>query len=238
MMRKGLLLLGMLALLSKAGYAQGYQSKGTPLSSGYSYGSSTQVTEYESKMATGETYKQRDNYVHVGFADSDMAQKNVQTLKNYAGFTVSVGRTFSPYSFYLNDACRFGIDATWLDFEYTGYKVEYHYPASIVKDNYGQFDFGVQVGPSFIIEPSRTFRIHAYCRYAPTYSLFCMNDDSYGSLGHFLVAGVNLSYRVVGVGVEGRWGVCNYSDLYENGLLFTSEKVNHRGVRAYLKFNF
>lgn len=237
-MRKGLLLLGMLALLSKAGYAQGYQSKGTPLSSGYSYGSSTQVTEYESKMATGETYKQRDNYVHVGFAVSDMAQKNVQTLKNYAGFTVSVGRTFSLYSFYLNDACRFGIDATWLDFEYTSYKVEYHYPASIVKDNYGQFDFGVQVGPSFIIEPSRTFRIHAYCRYAPTYSLFCMNDDSYGSLGHFVVAGLNLSYRVVGVGVEGRWGVCNYSDLYENGLLFTSEKVNHRGVRAYLKFNF
>ena len=238
MMRKGLFLLGMIALLSKVGYAQGYESKGAPLSSEQNYSSSIQSKTYESKIQSGEDYKQRNNYVHVGFMVSDMTQKDVQTLKNYVGATVSVGRTFSPYAFYLNDVCCFGIDATWLDFEYTSYKVEYHYPASIVKDNYGQFDFGVQVGPSFIIEPSRTFRIHAYCRYAPTYSLFCMNDDNYGSFGHFVVAGLNLSYRVVGVGVEGRWGVCNYSDLYENGLLFTSEKVNHRGMRAYLKFNF
>lgn len=237
-MRKGLLLLGMIALFSQVGSAQGYESKGAPLSSGQSYSSSTQTKGYESKIQSGEDYKQRDNYVHVGFMVSDMAQKDVQTLKNYAGATASIGRTFSPYAFYLSDVCRFGIDATWFDFGYTSYKVEYHYPATIVKDNYGQYDFGVQVGPSFIIEPSRTFRIHAYCRYAPTYSLFSMNDDSYGSFGHFLVAGVNLSYNIIGVGVEGRWGACNYSDLYENGLLFTSEKVNHRGVRAYFKFNF
>ena len=214
-MRKKYLLLCLLSLLSQVGYAQGY----------------------ESKIGVGDVYKQRDNYLHVGFTVSDMAQKDVQTLKNYAGFTASIGRTFSPYSFYVNDVCRFGIDATWLDFEYTSYKVEYHYPSTIVKDNYGQFDFGVQVGPSFIIEPTYGFRIHTYCRYAPTYSLFRMDNNNYGSLGHFLVAGASLSYNVIGVGVEGRWGACNYSDLYENGLLFTSEKANHRGVRAYLRFN-
>lgn len=237
-MRKKYLLLCMLALLSQVGYAQGYESKGTPISSKQSYSGSAQMKGYESKMGAGDVYKQRDNYVHVGFAVSDMAQKNVQTLKNYAGFTASIGKSFSPYALYLSDECRFGFDVTWFDFEYTSYKVEYHYPSTIVKDDYGQFDFGVQVGPAFIIEPTYDVHIHAYCRYAPTYSLFSMNGDNYGNLGHFLVAGASLSYNVIGIGVEGRWGACNYSGLYENGLLFVSEKANHKGMRVYLRFNF
>ena len=215
-MRQKYLLLCLLSLLFQVGYAQGY----------------------ESKIGVGDVYKQSDNYLHVGFTVSDMVQKDVQTLKNYAGFMASIGRTFSPYDFYLNDVCRFGIDATWLDFEYTSYKVEFHYPSTIVKEDYGQYDFGVQVGPAFIIEPTYDVHIHTYCRYAPTYSLFSMNGENYGNLVHFLVVGASLSYNVIGIGVEGRWGVCHYSDLYENGVLFTSEKVNHRGVRVYLKFNF
>lgn len=237
-MRKKYLLLCMLALLSQVGYAQGYESKGAPISSEQSYSSSAHKSDYESKMGVEEAYKLRDNYVRLGLTISDMAQKDVQTLKNYAGFMASIGRTFSPYDFYLNDVCRFGIDATWLDFEYTSYKVEFHYPSTIVKEDYGQYDFGVQVGPAFIIEPTYDVHIHTYCRYAPTYSLFSMNGENYGNLGHFLVVGASLSYNVIGIGVEGRWGVCHYSDLYENGVLFTSEKVNHRGVRVYLKFNF
>lgn len=237
-MRKKYLLLCVVALLSQIGYAQGYVSKGAPISSRQSYSSSAQMKGYESKVGVEDVYKQRDNYVHVGFAVSDMEQKNVQTLKNYAGFTASIGKTFSPYALYLNNECRFGIDITWFDLEYTSYKVEFHYPGTIVEDNYGQYDFGVQVGPAFIIEPTYEVRIHTYCRYAPTYSLFSMNGENYGNLGHFLVAGISLSNNVIGIGVEGRWGVCNYSDLYENGVLFTSETVNHKGVRAYLRFNF
>lgn len=237
-MRKKYLLLCVVALLSQIGYAQGYVSKGASVSSRQSYSSSVQMKGYESKVGVGNVYKQRDKYVHVGLAVSDMEQKNVQTLKNYAGFTASIGKTFSPYDLYLNNECRFGIDVTWFDFEYTSYKVEFHYPSTIVKDNYGLYNFGVQVGPAFIIEPTYDVRIHTYCRYAPTYSLFSMNGENYGNLGHFLVAGASLSYNAIGIGIEGRWGVCNYSDLYENGVLFTSENVNHRGVRAYLKFNF
>lgn len=57
--------------------AQGYESKEVPISSNHSFSGSAQMKGYESKVGTGDVYKQRDNYVHVGFAVSDMAQKEL-----------------------------------------------------------------------------------------------------------------------------------------------------------------
>ena len=49
-MRKKYLLLCMLALLSQVGYAQGYESKGAPISSEQSYSSSAHKSDYESNL--------------------------------------------------------------------------------------------------------------------------------------------------------------------------------------------
>lgn len=185
-----------------------------------------------------ELDKPKNNYINLGIALSRINQEGVSSLKNYGSVFFTIGKTFYIDDVRISDNVLFGIDATWFDFNYASYKVKYKTYLSTETYNYDQLDFAVQVGPSLTYSPTYDVSIHGYCRYAPSYSLLLLDNENYGNLGHFVVFGANASYRSVGLGIEGRFGSCKYSDLADQEVGFVSDKIKTSAFRAYLTFKF
>lgn len=98
-------------------------------------------------------------------------------------------------------------------------------------------------GPSITINPVDKLMIQAYFRYAPTYSMLLDEDlNYYGSYASFFNAGVALSYKMIGLGVESRWGTSTYSQEVYNEQIddyeYRDMKWRTKGVRLYLSFRF
>ena len=162
-----------------------------------------------------ERDKPKTNYMNLGITLSQINQRGVSSLKNYGGVCWSIGKTFYVDGVRISDNVLFGIDATWLD-----------------------FNFAVQVGPSFTYSPTYDVDIHGYCRYAPSYSLLLLGHESYSSLGHFVVFGLNVSYRAIGLGLEGRLGSSKYHNWVDQEAGLVSEKIKTSALRIYLAFMF
>ena len=111
----------------------------------------------------------------------------------------------------------------------------------------------MQFGPSVTYSINDKFQVHAYGRYAPAYSLFYDGENIQGGFGNFCVVGANVSWKFIGVGVEGRFGGSTYKrldsdegeDQYEEAIadgvhLFSGEKgkTTYSGFRAYITFRF
>lgn len=185
-----------------------------------------------------ERDKPKTNYMNLGITLSQINQRGVSSLKNYGGVCWSIGKTFYVDGVRISDNVLFGIDATWLDFNYAGYKVKHNTYSSTDIYNYDQLDFAVQVGPSFTYSPTYDVDIHGYCRYAPSYSLLLLGHESYSSLGHFVVFGLNVSYRAIGLGLEGRLGSSKYHNWVDQEAGLVSEKIKTSALRIYLAFMF
>lgn len=98
-------------------------------------------------------------------------------------------------------------------------------------------------GPSITINPIDHLMIQAYFRYAPTYSMLLDGDmNYYGTYASFFNAGVTLSYKMIGIGVESRWGNTTYSQDVYNAEADDYEsrdiKWRTKGLRLYLSFRF
>lgn len=68
----------------------------------------------------------------------------------------------------------------------------------------------MHVGPSLTITPVKNLNIVGYFRYAPTFSGIYANDEFSGNYASMFVGGAFLSYRVIGLGIESRFGNCKY----------------------------
>lgn len=194
-----------------------------------------------------EKDKVRKKYVNFSFVNTKIKQDELFELKSNYGASFSVGRTFFLHKQPVAGLFRFGIDATWLDLNYTSYKVEY--PGYMYNEtyNYHQVEIGMQVGPSFTLNPVGKLSIQGHFRYAPSFSALYMDETIFGNYATFFVAGGSVSYRAIGLGVEARWGNCKYKDFfgesddeyeYEDTETTTNLKVVNRGFRAYLTLRF
>ena len=190
---------------------------------------------YSYALETDKEWRKKN--INLSFANATMSQDNVQDLKSNYGAAFTVGRTFFLHK-PIGDMLRFGIDATWFDINYTNYEIKHITFEGTDNFQYHQGEASMHVGPSITFEPIKKFTVHAYFRYAPTFAAIYTGDNEtfYGNYASLWVAGGSISYGVIGLGIESRFGKTNYKPLGSSN----SENINSSlsGFRAFLTFKF
>ena len=173
----------------------------------------------------------------MSFTNATISQDNVQDLKSNYGAAFTVGRTYFLHK-PIGDMLRFGIDATWFDINYSNYEIEHITYWETDKYQYHQGEISLHVGPSVTFEPIKKLAIHAYFQYAPTFAMLYTGDSEtyYGNYASLWVAGGNVSYKAIGLGVESRFGTINYKSIGSSD----SEDIDSSlsGFRVFINFKF
>ena len=163
-----------------------------------------------------------------------------RTHVNY-GASFTVGKTFYLHK-PIGEILRFGIDATWVHLNYTNYKVKHITYWGTDNYQYDQIEVAMHVGPSITVKPADKLYIHGYFRYAPSVSVLSAYETLYGNYATFFVGGASISYGVIGLGMECRFGDCKcneFGDSTEDGAESSSvNKTKYNGWKAYLTFRF
>ena len=179
----------------------------------------------------------RKKVINLSFTNATISQDNVQDLKSNYGAAFTVGRTYFLHK-PIGDMLRFGIDATWFDINYSNYEIEHITYWETDKYQYHQGEISLHVGPSVTFEPIKKLAIHAYFQYAPTFAMLYTGDSEtyYGNYASLRVAGGNVSYKAIGLGVESRFGTINYKSIGSSD----SEDIDSSlsGFRVFINFKF
>ena len=180
-------------------------------------------------------YKKK--YRNLGFTTMLMHQDDAPNLKSNYGATFTLGRTYYLHKIPIAKSFRFGIDATWLDVNYTNYRIKYIAYGDTGEYNFHQGEFSLHVGPSIVFNPIGKMNVHGYFRFAPTFSVLYADDTFYGNYASFFVGGGALSYSSIGLGIESRFGKCDYKEFGrgEEGDIL---KTKFSGWRVYVTFRF
>ena len=140
---------------------------------------------------------------------------------------------------------KFGIDWSWMDLNYAQYKVEaYDYDTDeLYSEKAHQLEYGMQIGPSVTINPVHHLKVSAYFRVTPSYSMMYLDDSFNSNFALFYSFGGSVAWKVISVGVEGRWGQAKYNgfsleDADLEGISSTKTKLKTNSVRFYVGFRF
>lgn len=208
--------------------------------------------------------KARARYFNLSYGTQTLKSPEVMDvgLKSDYAAALSIGRTFYLHKTPLWGMVKFGLDCTWFDANFASYKVEEEdysgyssYDPDEDDSSYDdedssigsyQLELGVHVGPSITVTPVKNLKVNAYFRYAPSVSAFLNDDDAHWGYGSFFVSGAAVSYKVISLGAEGRWGSSKYSSLSEEIEDEWGEgddsskkvKFNTSGMRVYVSLRF
>lgn len=111
-------------------------------------------------VAQSDDDRWRKKYINLGFINTTMSQDGQPDLKSNYGASFTVGRTFylhRPIGGFL----RFGIDATWLDLNYTNYDIKHIAYWGTEEYQYHQREVSMHVGPSITLTPVKQFNTMA-----------------------------------------------------------------------------
>lgn len=186
----------------------------------------------------------RNKYRNLSFSQVEMKDDYSSLKSNYGG-AFTVGKTFFVHKKPIAGMIRFGIDATWFDINYANYTIESAWEDEEEGGSLDahQLEIAMQVGPSVTVNPVGKLCIHGYFRYAPSFSALYMDESFMGNYASFFVGGGSVSYGVIGLGIEARYGNCKYKGLFgSDGDEETDgapiAKTKFSGMRAYLTFRF
>ncbi len=182
-------------------------------------------------------------YRNLGYSMSNLEIADQASLKSTHGGSFSVGRTYALNKKALCGLIYFGLDATWMDLNYTMYDIEYKGYSSSEYDLLHQGEYGMHFGPSITVAPAKNLYLQLYLRYAPTFTALYNNDTIYGAYTPYITSGVSLTYRSFGVGIEQRTGECTYSAMQsfgdsEESKLSLEGNAKLSGLKAYISFRF
>lgn len=188
----------------------------------------------------GKEVKLRKKYINLSFTNMKMTQDGFPELKSNYGAAFTVGRTFYLHKKPIAGILRLGIDATWFDINYTNYKIKHITYWDTENYEYHQADICMHVGPSITVNPVGKLNIHGYFRYVPTFSGLYMDDAFYGNYASLFVWGGAISYGVIGLGIESRFGDCDYKEFGSDSEDEVSSKLktSFSGWRTYLTLRF
>ena len=196
------------------------------------------IADNSNASANGYSGKWKNNYMNIGFTNTAMSQDGIQELKSNYGASLAVGRTFYLHEEPFADIMRFGIDITWLDLNYTNYKIKHITDSGSNEFQYHQTEVGVQAGPSITIKADEKLYIHAYFRYAPSYSFLHTDEETYSNYATFFVGGSTVSYGNIGVGIEARFGSCRHNGIEPGTSPFLTDEARYSGFNIFMNFRF
>lgn len=101
-------------------------------------------------------------------------------------------------------------------------------------------DVGLHVGPSISINPVSHLKILAYFRFVPSYSMLILSEEFYQGFTPLFSYGGEISYKVIGIGIEGRSGNAKYTDMLAQIEGAESMKIKYHtsALRFYISFRF
>lgn len=228
--------------------------------------------EIKAKQRYEDVWKDRKKYFNFGYAIQDLSHMDIANTKWSSSFAFyySSGRTFYLHKKPLFNMMKFGLDLGLPDVTYAKYtdsdkeknndpNTEQYWSNIFAGTEEDQLDLGMQqidagihIGPSITLNPVDRLKISAYFHVIPSASIILLNHDINCKFVPFLSCGGSISYKVISVGVEGRWGHANYksfsineeqeeeADLSDLGALFETShnRLKTKTLRIYIGFRF
>lgn len=186
-------------------------------------------------LAVGQMNAQwgRKSYLNVAWVDQTLTNKdNGLRWKSDFGVSIVKGTTYYLHSKPLFGMLKFGIDWTQADLNYAKLVEDFESPVSnesnIVSEVMDKIDLGkhqleysMHVGPSITVNPVDHLKINGYFRYAPSFSGIIYDNEwgdaqFSGAFANFFVTGGAVSYKLISVGAEYRWGTGKYKSFSFN----------------------
>ncbi|MEI3154274.1 MAG: hypothetical protein V8S95_03560 [Odoribacter sp.] len=220
---------------------------------------SSQLQQQKDAEQNRAIWKNRAKYFNIGYVKSTLSDEEGEELKNDWGASISWGRTYYLHKKPLFGMLKFGLDWSWIDMNYAMYKIEeYGYDDSDYDGDYTDYnededsstnihhaEIGMSFGPSLTVNPVGHLKINAYFRFTPSFSAVYL-DEIGTSYATFFNVGAALSYKVISIGVENRWGQGKYKNLIpgdydeitEEELPSPKLKLQTNSLRAYISFRF
>jgi hypothetical protein len=198
-------------------------------------------------LGTVNSYGQqtfRPKYNNLSFSKQKLTVDGVKSDIRGFGGAYTTGRSYIVHPNPIAGMLRFGIDATWFDLNYVNY--DYDIPL-VGKFNRHQLEVAVGIGASAHVNPVSLLGVHAYFRFMPTLSgMFDRHDaledtSIYGGYASFFVAGGAVSWGMISLGAEARWGSGKYHLLNndeEEGLVHARPAIKTTGMRVYVGLRF
>ncbi len=185
----------------------------------------------------GQEYKFRPKYNNFSFAAQTLTVDGVKSNARGMGFAYTSGRSYIVHPGAIAKMLRFGIDATWGDINYAK-----HSEAGF---NRHQVEVGVGIGASVHVNPVSQLGIHAYFRFMPSFSGIIerrselTGNEVYGNYASFFVAGGAVSWGIISIGAEARWGKATYYQFnLKEGETDYKPAIKTNGLRAYVSLRF
>jgi len=189
--------------------------------------------------------KKRSVYLNLGYAFQHFESKETDflTLKSDYAVFFTLGNTFYLHKKPIGKCLKFGIDWTFLDLNFVDYTKPYRKDYWVDKLRLFQIDAGMHLGLSITLNPVKGLNLNGYFRYAPSFSGFFNGEFkpyTYNYTG-FFVTGLGISYKVISLGADYRWGNAKYEFKTENffGDIKTHKnKWTTKAIRMYISFRF
>ncbi len=231
------------------------------------------LAESEEDARNKAIWNDRAKYFNIYYVNQSLTQKDIDgTWNNDYGVALAMGKTFYLHKQPILGMIKFGIDWSYFDINFSKYSDKwgffngdaesgmgnnywyeneygYDYGYGTETEDVYQAEVGMALGVSVTVNPYDHIKAAGYFRVVPSYSMLYAAEDFSGSYGTFFLAGGSVSYKVISLGIEGRWGtakydsVINVSDLGEgdvnlDGNYNGSSKWKTGSVRFYIGFRF
>lgn len=189
----------------------------------------------------------RKKFFSIGYANQTLSPKYGNDMEGDFGISLISGRTISLHKKPLWNMLKFGIDygvdinyVKYKDYgeEYNNYYEDEDMPELI--SGMHQCDLGFVIGANATVNPVGALKVSAYFRFIPTYSMLILDSDMNSSYVSFFTYGGEVSWKAIGIGVEGRFGSGKYGSLiageeYDDNI---KEKFKTTSLRAYICLHF
>lgn len=203
---------------------------------------SGEIKENKENERLQEVWGKHRKYMNIGYVSQSLTRKENGggTWKSEIGFNYGQGRTYYLHKKPILGMIKFGIDWTFYDLNFVKYKDkfgvfggnadylgygDYYYEDGYlpplpdtegdeeVFDDMMQMEISTQVGPSVTINPVNHLKVSGYFRVAPSYSMLVASEELYHGYGTFFTLGGSVSFKIISIGIEGRWGNTKYNNI-------------------------
>lgn len=154
-------------------------------------------------------------YRNIGWTSMGV-DSNGELQHSDIGVSYTSGRTYFLHGKPIAGILKIGIDATWSDITYSRYQGVRFNEGMPYAAKWHQIEYSLHVGPSVALNPVGKLNINAYFRYAPTFSMRYSKGEDVALMGNYatmFVTGGMVSWGIIGIGAEYRFGKCGYSNF-------------------------
>lgn len=192
----------------------------------------------------------RKKYFSLGYSNQTLSPEYGNGFESKFGVSLVNGRNIFLHKKPIAKMLKFAIDLG-SDINYAQYKdLEGDYDLPESEPGYEDeedmdfgmhhIDIGLHVGPSISINPVDHLKLSVYFRFVPSYSMLILNSELYQSFTPLFTYGGEISYKVIGIGIEGRSGNAKYTDMLAQIEGAESMKIKYKtsALRFYISFRF